>query len=100
MRQERKAQRSFIQGLIGFFERGLFAPFLLALQPVIRLFIVNAEDVYFLDAIRPMVVALLLGGASLLVAYFLLRNWIKASVIASLFMVLFFLFGDLSDWVI
>ncbi|MGE5775272.1 MAG: sulfatase-like hydrolase/transferase, partial [Chloroflexota bacterium] len=67
------------------------------LQPVIRLFIVNVEDVYFLDAIRPMVLALLLGGASLLVAYFLLRNWIKASTVASLFMVLFFLFGDLSD---
>jgi hypothetical protein len=98
--ENRKAKRSFMQGLIGLFERGLFAPFLLSIQPVLHLFSINATEVYFSEAVRALLVSLLFGVIILCLAYLLVRDWRKASPIASLFIFLFFLFGDLSDWLV
>ncbi len=95
-----KAQRSFLQHLIGFFERGLFAPFLLAIQPVLHLFLINDTELYFSEVVRSILAALLWGVVVLGLTYLLLRDWRKASVVASLFLFLFFLFGDVSDWIV
>jgi len=95
-----KAKRSFVQGLIRFFERGLFAPFLLAIQPILHLFWINATELYFSEAVRSILMSLLFGVIVLSLAYLLVRDWLKASAVASLFIFLFFLFGDISDWIV
>src|SRR5512138_3542136 len=95
--EKTKVKRSFWQGLIRFFERGLFAPFLLAIQPILHLFLINDTEIYFSEVIRSILVSLLLGAIVLSLAYLLIRNWQKASAVASLFIFLFFVFGDLSD---
>jgi hypothetical protein len=100
VQEKRKAKGSLLQEVIRFFERGLFAPFLLAIQPVLYLFAINLNDVYFVETIRAIVVFLLLGAVVLLLANRLLHDWLKASTVASLFIFLFFLFGDLSDWIV
>ncbi len=92
-----KTKKSFWQRLVRFFERGVFAPFLLAIQPILHLFLINETEVYFSEVIRSIFVALLLGAIVLGLIYLLLRDWLKASAVASLFIFLFFLFGDVSD---
>jgi hypothetical protein len=92
-------KRSFWQHLIRFFERGLFAPFLLAIQPVLHLFVINDTEMYFSEAVRSILVALLLGAVVLGLVYLFLRDWLRASAAASLLIFLFFLFGDVSDWI-
>jgi hypothetical protein len=99
VQQTKKANRSFMRGLIGFFERGLFAPFLLSIQPILHLFLINETEVYFSEAIRSIFLFLLFGVIVLGLAYLLVRDPLKASPVASLFIFLSFLFGDLSDWI-
>lgn len=96
----RKANRSFTRGWIGFFERGLFAPFLLAVQPVLHLFSINDTELYFSEAIRSLLGSLLFAVVVLGLAYLLVRDWRKAAAFASLFIFLFFLSGDVSDWTV
>ena len=97
---KRKVNRSFIQTITRFFERGLFAPFLLSIQPVLQLFLINVAELDFSEIIRSLFAALLFGSIVFVVLYLLLRNWIKAGLVASLFILLFFLFGDVADWVV
>lgn len=98
--ERKKAKRSFPQGLIGFFERGWFAPLLLAIQPVLYLFSINDTEVYFVETLRVLLISLLLGAVVLGLAALFLRDRRKASPLASAFIFLFFLFGDLSDWTV
>jgi len=100
MHEKRKETSSFLQSLIRFFERGVFAPFLLAIQPVWHLFLINETELYFSEAVRSLLVSLLFAAIVLSLTYLLVRSWFRASVIASLFILLFFLFGDLSDWIV
>jgi hypothetical protein len=95
--EKTKVKRSFWQSLTRFFERGIFAPFLLAIQPVLHLFLINDTEIYFSDIVRSMLVSLLWGALILSLAYLVTRDWRKASAVTSLFVFLFFLFGDLSD---
>lgn len=97
LHQKRKANRTFIQSLIWFFERGLFAPFLLSIQPVLHLFLLNVAELDFYEAIRAILVSLLFSLIVLGAAYLFLRDWVKSSLVASLFIFLFFLFGDIAD---
>ena len=97
---KKKAKRTFPQALVSFFERGLFAPLLLAIQPVWHLYLINDTEVYFSETIRAIFISVLFGLIILGLAHFLTRNWLKASTVASLFILLFFLFGDLSDWIV
>ncbi len=97
---KRKVNRSFIQTITRFFERGLFAPFLLSIQPVLQLFSINVAELDFSEIIRSLFAALLFESIAFAALYLLLRNWIKAGLVASLFILLFFLFGDVADWVV
>src|SRR5690349_1991556 len=92
--------RSFITSLTRFFERGLFAPLLLSVQPVLQLFFINVAELSFSDIIRSLFAGLLLGAIVLGVLYLFMRDWLKSSLVASLFMFLFFLFGDVADWIV
>ena len=82
--------------MTGFFERGLFAPVLLSIQPVFHLFSINVAELTFSEILRPLTVSLLFGLMVLGLAFLFLHNWRRASLVASLFVVLFFLFGDVA----
>jgi hypothetical protein len=97
---KRKSNRSFMQSLINFLERATFAPFLLAIQPIWHLFLINSTEVYFSETIRSILISILFAVVVLSLTYLLIRDWPKASIVTSLFILLFFLFGDLSDWLI
>jgi hypothetical protein len=97
---KRKVNRSFIQTITRFFERGLFAPFLLSIQPVLQLFLINISELDFSEILRSIFAALLLASIVFAVLYLVMRDWIKSSLVASLFILLFFLFGDVSDWIV
>jgi hypothetical protein len=97
--ETRNAYKRFVPGLIGFFERGWFAPFLFSIQPVLHLFSINVAELHFSEILRPLVVSFLLGVVILGIAYLLLRDWRRASLVASLFLFLFFLFGDAAIWI-
>jgi hypothetical protein len=96
--ERRKIHKGFVPGLVRFFERGLFAPFLLSIQPILHLFLINLAELNFSEIIRSILVSLLFGSIVLSLGYLLLRDWRKASLIASLFIFLFFLFGDMAVW--
>jgi hypothetical protein len=97
---KRKVNRSFLQTITRFFERGLFAPFLLSIQPVLQLFLINVAELDFSEILRSIFAALLFASIIFAALYLILRDWIKSSLVASLFILLFFLFGDVSDWIV
>jgi hypothetical protein len=99
MTVERKnAQKRFIPGVIRFFERGWFAPFLLSIQPVLHLFSINVAELNFSEILRPLLGSLLFGSILLSLAYLFLRDGRRASLLTSLFLFFFFLFGDIAVW--
>jgi len=87
------------KGFANFFERGLFAPFLLALQPVLQLYLLNLDELDFIETARSLLVSFLFAWLAFGALYFFLRDALKSAVIASPFMFMFFLFGDATDWV-
>lgn len=94
-----KTPKRFIPNVIGFFERGWFAPFLLSIHPVLHLFSINVAELIFSEIIRALLVSLVFGAVLLGLVYLFLRDWRRASLVASLFLFLFFLFGDIAAWV-
>jgi hypothetical protein len=99
MTERRKAQKRILPDAFRFFERGLFAPFLLSIQPVLHLFSINIAELSFSQILRSLFVSCLSGFIVLLLAYLFLRDWRRASLVTSLFIFLFFLFGDAAVWV-
>jgi len=95
-----KSNRSFMQGLIRFFEQGLFAPFLLAIQPVLQLFLINVAELDFSEILRSLFASLLFAFIVMSGLYLFMRDWLKSSLVASFFLILFFLFGDVADWIV
>jgi hypothetical protein len=97
---ERKKMRAQVKaGWTGFFERAWFAPVLLSIQPVLHLFSINIAELSFSEILRPLLIALLLGLMVLGMTFLFFRDWRRASLVASLFLVLFFLFGDIAAWI-
>lgn len=97
--ERRKTQKRLIPVLIRFFERGWFAPFLLSIQPILHLFSINAAELHVSEIMRSLFVGFLFGVLVLGVTYLFLRDWRRASLVASPFLFLFFLFGDFASWV-
>jgi hypothetical protein len=97
--ERRNAQKRSLPDVFRLFERGLFAPFLLSIQPVLHLFSINIAELSFSEILRSLVVSFLFGLLVLLLAYLFSRDWRRASLLASLFLVLFFLFGDMAVWI-
>jgi len=88
----------FFQRVTTFFERGIISPFLFSIQPVMQLFLINVNELDFSEIIRALLAAFLLGCIVFGLLYLLLRDMLRASLIASPFLVVFFLFGDITDW--
>lgn len=97
--ERRKAQTRFLPDVFRFFERGLFAPLLLSIQPVLHLFSINIAELSFSEILRSLFVSFLFGLLVLLLAYLFARDWRRASLVASLFLLSFFLFGDMAVWI-
>lgn len=94
--ENKKTPKRLIPRVVKLFERGWFAPFLLSIQPVLHLFSINAAELHVSEILRSLFASFLLGVVVLYLAYLFLRDWRRASLIASLFLFLFFLFGDLA----
>lgn len=93
-----KTRKQGKAGWIRFFEGGLFAPLLFSIQPVLHLFSINVAELTFSEVLRPLLASLLFGLITFGMALLFMRDWRKASLVASLFLVLFFLFGDVAVW--
>jgi len=85
-------------GVIRILERGWFAPFLLSIQPVLQLFSINISELHVSEIIRSLLVSFFFGCLILGLAYFFLRDGRRASLVTSLFIFIFFLFGDAAVW--
>ncbi len=85
--------------VVAFFEAAWFAPFLLAVGPIVQLYLLNFDEVAFTGTVRSLFASLLLALLVIGGLYLLLRDPIKSALVASLFLFLFFLFGDVSDWI-
>ena len=55
------------------------------------------SELAYQDVIRPVFVSILIGGISLGIAFLVMRDSIKASLVASLAILFFYSFGDLTD---
>jgi hypothetical protein len=94
-----KVRKSWRTGWTRLFERGLLAPFLLSIQPALYLFSINVAELDFSEILRSLLVSFLLGAFVLVIASLFLRDGQKASLVASLFLFFFFLFGDVAVWI-
>ncbi len=73
------------------------SPFFFTLQPIIHLAAINASELSFVDVLRPSIVAILITIIITGVFFLFLRSVQKASLVAALFTLFFYSFGDLSD---
>lgn len=88
----------FSRRLADFFEQGIFAPFLFSIQPILQLFLINIDELDFYDIIRALLTVILLGCIVIGLAYLLMRSRLKAALVSSPFLIFFFLFGDIVEW--
>jgi hypothetical protein len=88
----------FTQRLAFFFERSVFAPFLFSIQPVLQLFLINVDELEFSEIVRALLAAFLVGGVVFGLFHLFFRDRLKAALIASPLLLLFFHFGKISDW--
>jgi hypothetical protein len=97
--EETRVHKNGRAGLIRIFERGWFAPFLLSIQPVLQLFSINIAELHVSEIIRSLLVSFFFGCLILGMAYLFLRDGRRASLVMSLFIFIFFLFGDAAVWI-
>ncbi|HKJ39253.1 MAG TPA: hypothetical protein VJ972_10775, partial [Anaerolineales bacterium] len=94
VRNKNSYKLGFFQRVTTFFERGVISPFLFSIQPVVQLFLINVNELDFSEIIRALLVAFLLALIIYWMLYLFLRDMLRASLIASPFLVVFFLFRD------
>lgn len=95
---ERNKQHSANKDWLGFFIRALLAPVLLSVQPIIKLYSINVTELGFGDLLRPLLVSILFAVCIVWLIRVLLGDWLKANLVTSLFIFVFYIFGDASDW--
>lgn len=86
------------KGWLGFFVGAFFAPVLLSVQAIIKLYAINAAELGFEDVIRSLAISILFAVFVTWLMRSVLGDWLKASLTASLFLLIFYIFGDVSDW--
>lgn len=86
------------RGVGYFFERGVFAPFVLAILPVLQLYLININELALSDIGRAMLVSLVVASVLFGALYAVARDVVRAAIIASPFVFFFHLYGDVSDW--
>jgi len=71
-----------------------FAPFALAVFPILAMLAYNASQVSLSVAIRPLVISLLVSILLLVILRLVFKRWDKASLITSFLLILFFSYGQ------
>ncbi|HKZ44673.1 MAG TPA: hypothetical protein VJZ78_06510 [Anaerolineales bacterium] len=72
-----------------------FHPILFAIYPIIALFVVNIKEIRFEIIVRSLILSALFALLIILFLRLILKNWYKAAVVTSLFLILFFTYGHL-----
>ena len=75
----------------------VFHPFLFACYPILALLSFNIEWVMIQDAYRSLIVTILVAAALLLIARWLTKDWLKAGLIVTLALLLFFSYGHIYE---
>ena len=70
-----------------------FHPFLLAMYPALALLANNISQIVFADTLRALCASILLAIIIFGIWYVMIRNWHKAALITSLFLLVFFSYG-------
>lgn len=76
-----------------------FYPLLFAIFPVLVMLANNITEVYLSVAIRPLMIALLLGGICFSVSRLVLRNWNKAALLTAFLLILFYSYGHIYTFI-
>ena len=74
-------------------------PFLFAVFPVLAVYSHNMRELSFSEVFVPFAIALGLALLLLLIIWLILRDPVKAGVLATIFLILFFSFGHVMNWV-
>lgn len=74
-------------------------PFLLAIVPILHIYVFNAEQLSFVEILIPMAISIGFTLVSFIILRRLLKNSREAGMIVSLFLVLFYAFGYFADFV-
>jgi hypothetical protein len=75
--------------------RLLLHPFFFALYPIVALLSSNVSEVDLSFGLRPLLLSLSLAGLLLLISYAVYRDWRRAALVSTLFLILFFSYGHL-----
>jgi hypothetical protein len=73
----------------------LLHPFLLSAYPVLALMANNLGEIPLSSAMRSLAISISLGVLFLFISYLVLKDWLKAGLIASLAIILFFSYGHI-----
>jgi hypothetical protein len=74
-------------------------PLIIAISPVISLLAFNIQEVYPEQAIRSLLVSLLLGAMIWIIFLLILRNLSSAAALASITLLLFYSYGHIYNWI-
>ncbi len=72
-------------------------PFLLAIYPILALWITNAEDVTASQVIRAFMLVLSITACLVVILSLIIRDWAKAGLVTSTLLFVFFLYGHLYE---
>jgi hypothetical protein len=75
----------------------IFHPILFALYPPIALLANNILQIRPVDALRSVVVFLIFGSLVFLVSWLIVRNWMQAGLLSSVFLLSFSIYGQVYD---
>ena len=75
-----------------------FYPLLFAIFSTVAMFASNIHEIEFSVILRPFFLALAIGGLIFLIIQFILRDWHKAALLATLIILLFFTYGHIYDF--
>lgn len=83
-----------------FLRKAPLSPFILTLYAVLSLWVVNFDQIPFFSIWRVLIQVLAIALAVLLFFRLVLRDWVKAGLMTSLVMLLFFVYGHIYNLVI
>jgi len=77
-----------------------FFPLLVAIYPVIFLYSNNVEELLLSQIVIPVLISIIVTGICWFLLSFLIKDAIKAGIILTFFIILFFTYGVLFDWLV
>jgi len=84
---------SGIDKIQGWLQRVPFHPFLFAVYPILALLAVNTSEVEVSSGWRPLLLSVFAAGLFVLALYAILRDWKRAALLSTIFLILFYSYG-------